>query len=56
MRHLKLATIGAVYSVSMVMLMALLGLLVFRETLNRTEVVGILCALVSIALLARFAE
>ena len=56
MRHLKLATIGAVYSVSMVMLVALLGLLVFRETLNRTEVVGILCALVSIALLARFAE
>ena len=56
MRHLKLATIGAVYSISMVMLMALLGLLVFQETLNRSEVAGILCALISIALLARFAE
>ncbi|MFN0109271.1 MAG: transporter [Blastocatellia bacterium] len=56
MRYLKLATIGAVYSISMVMMIALLGLFVFRETLNRTEVVGILCALISIVLLARFTE
>lgn len=56
MRHLKLATIGAVYSISMVMMMALLGSCAFQETLNRTEIVGILCALISIALLARFTE
>ncbi|MBI1763967.1 MAG: transporter [Acidobacteria bacterium] len=56
MRHLKLATIGAVYSISMVLLMALLGLLAFRETLNRTEIAGLLCALISIVLLARFTE
>lgn len=56
MRYLKLATIGAMYSILMVLLMALLGFLVFRETLGRIEIMGILCALISIALLARFAE
>jgi multidrug transporter EmrE-like cation transporter len=56
MRHLKLATIGAVFSISMVLLMALLGFLAFRETLNRIEIAAILLALASIAMLARFTE
>ncbi len=56
MRHLKLATIGAVYSILMVLLMALLGFLVFREKLELREIVGIVCALISIALLARFMD
>lgn len=56
MRHLKLATLGAVFSVSMVLLMALLGFLVFRETLSKSEIVGIVLALISLALLARFSD
>jgi multidrug transporter EmrE-like cation transporter len=56
MRYLKLATIGAVYSISMVMMMALLGLFVFRETLSKSEIVGIALALISLALLARFTQ
>lgn len=56
MRHLKLATLGAVFSVSMVLLMALLGFLAFRETLSKSEIVGIVLALISLALLARFTE
>lgn len=54
MRHLKLATIGVVYSVSTVLLLTGLGTAVFGETLNRYEVVGIGLAVVSIILLCRF--
>lgn len=56
MRHLKLATLGALFSVSMVLLMALLGFLVFRETLSKLEIIGIALAMISVALLARFTE
>jgi drug/metabolite transporter (DMT)-like permease len=53
MRHLKLATIGVIYSVSMVLLLAGMGVLFFGETLNRSEVVGIALAIASLFLLAR---
>jgi len=48
-KHLKLATIGALYSVSMVLLLTAIGVLVFRELL------GILMAVGSLVLLTRFA-
>jgi small multidrug resistance pump len=35
MRHLKLATIGVVYSVSMILLLTTIGIVFFREPLNR---------------------
>jgi multidrug transporter EmrE-like cation transporter len=54
MRHLKLATIGVVYSVCMILMLAGMGVLVFGESLNRYEVVGIGLAIAAIALLARF--
>ena len=53
MRHLKLATIGVIYSVSMVLLLAAMGVLFFGETLNRSEVLGIVLAIASLFLLAR---
>jgi drug/metabolite transporter (DMT)-like permease len=53
MRHLKLATIGVIYSVSMVLLLAGMGVLFFGETLSRAEVVGIVLAVVALFLLAR---
>jgi len=55
MRHLKLATISVLYSVSMVLLLTAVGVLLFRESLNYFELAGIVLALASLVLLMRFA-
>jgi multidrug transporter EmrE-like cation transporter len=55
MKHLKLATISVLYSVSMVVLLTAVGVLVFRETLSYSEVAGLLMAIGSLILLTRFA-
>jgi small multidrug resistance pump len=55
MRHLKLATISVVYSVSMVLLMTAMGVVAFRESLNGYEVAGLVMAVASLVLLTRFA-
>ncbi len=55
MRHLKLATISVLYSVSMVLLLTTLGVVAFRESLNYYEITGIMLAVASLVLLVRFA-
>ena len=55
MKHLKLATIGVVYSVSMVLLLTAIGSVFFRESLNYYEVAGLVMAVASLILLVRFA-
>src|SRR5262249_8191278 len=55
MRHLKLGTIGVVYSVSMVLLLTLVGTWWFGESLNYYEMAGIALAILSLILLVRFA-
>jgi small multidrug resistance pump len=55
MGHLKLATISVLYSVSLVLLLTAIGVVLFRESLNYFEVIGIVLALVSLVLLMRFA-
>jgi drug/metabolite transporter (DMT)-like permease len=55
MKHLKLATIGVVYSVSMIVLLTATGALFFRESLSPYEVVGLLMAIGALILLIRFA-
>jgi drug/metabolite transporter (DMT)-like permease len=55
MRHLKLATIGVVYSISMILLLTGVGAVIFRETLNAYEAAGLLMAVGSLILLMRFA-
>ena len=55
MRHLKLATISVLYSVSMVLLLTTLGVAVFKESLNYYEIAGIALAVASLVLLTRFA-
>jgi multidrug transporter EmrE-like cation transporter len=55
MRHLKLATIGAVYSVSMILLLTGVGVVVFRQPLCAHEVAGLAMAIGSLVLLMRFA-
>jgi multidrug transporter EmrE-like cation transporter len=55
MRHLKLATISVVYSVSMVLLLTGIGVVVFKESLSAPELLGLACAVASLVLLMRFA-
>src|SRR6478735_5069441 len=55
MKHLKLATISVLYSVSMVLLLTAIGAVLFRESLNTGEIVGLLMAIGSLVLLMRFA-
>ena len=54
MRYLKLATIGAVYSVCMILMLTAMGFFLFDETPNRYEIAGIVMAICSIILLSRF--
>jgi len=55
MKHLKLATISVLYSVSLVLLLTAIGVVLFQESLNYFEVIGIVLAVISLALLMRFA-
>src|SRR5262245_40484138 len=55
MKYLKLATISVLYSVSMVLLLTAIGTLVFRESLNYSEIAGIVLAIAALVLLMRFA-
>src|SRR6187455_279874 len=48
MKHLKLATISVLYSVSMILLLTAIGVLVFREKLTYGEMAGIALALASL--------
>ena len=55
MKHLKLGTIGVLYSVSMILLLTTVGVAVFGEKLSYPEIAGLLLALASLVLLVRFA-
>src|SRR6185436_8464261 len=54
MKHLKLATVGVVYSISMVLLLTAVGVVAFKESLNGYEIVGLVMAVASLLLLTRF--
>src|SRR5262245_62544720 len=45
MKHLKLATISVVYSVSLVLLLTAIGVVFFRETLTASELIGLVMAI-----------
>src|SRR4051812_36005791 len=51
MKHLKLATVGVVYSISMVLLLTAVGVVVFKESLNGYEIAGLAMAVGSLLLL-----
>ena len=55
MKHLKLGTVGGVYSVSMIVLLTVIGVIGFGESLAPREVVGLVLAIASLFLLMRFA-
>jgi small multidrug resistance pump len=54
MKHLKLATVGVVYSISMVLLLTAVGVVMFKESLNGYEIAGLVVAVGSLLLLTRF--
>ena len=53
MRRLNLAAIGAIFSVTTTAVLAVIGVLVFRETLRTRDTVGIALAVAAILLLSR---
>ena len=55
MKHLKLATISVLYSVSMVVLLTAIGVVFFRESLTYYEIAGLVMAIAALILLVRFA-
>jgi small multidrug resistance pump len=55
MKHLKLGTISVLYSVSMVVMLTVIGVAFFRETLNYYELAGLVMAIAALVLLVRFA-
>ena len=54
-RHMKMASVGALYSSITIVLLIALGAMVFRERLAPREYLGIACAAASILLLVRHA-
>ena len=55
MRRIKLSTVGVLYGVSCVLLLALVSVFYFKEKINPIEIFGIILAIVSLIILARFA-
>jgi drug/metabolite transporter (DMT)-like permease len=55
-KSMKLASVGVVYSICMVLFLSFTGIVFFKERLSYPEVIGIGLALASLTLLARFAE
>ena len=55
MRYMKLGTIGVVYSMSLIILLTLTGVLVFDESISKYEILGIILALAALFLLIRHA-
>ncbi|MGH7800974.1 MAG: transporter [Thermodesulfobacteriota bacterium] len=55
MKYLKLATISVFYSVSIILLLTAVGFVFFKEVLNPYEIAGLVLAIASLVLLARFA-
>jgi multidrug transporter EmrE-like cation transporter len=55
LRWFKLSAIGAIFSVVLILLLALMGITLFSERLNTMEVVGLILAVTSIVILTRFA-
>lgn len=54
LRHAKLATVGAVYCIIVVLLLAGVGVFAFGESLSRAELLGLGCAVAALLLLGRF--
>lgn len=54
-KHVKLSTLGVWYSLSTILLLTIISVFHFDESLSTLEIFGIVAALLSLILLARFA-
>ena len=54
MKHIKLSSLGVIYSVSTILLLTAIGVFYFHEKLNIWEIIGIITAITSVILLSRF--
>ncbi|KKR09705.1 MAG: hypothetical protein UT37_C0012G0009 [Parcubacteria group bacterium GW2011_GWA2_39_18] len=55
MKHIKLSSLGVIYSITTVLLLVIVGVFIFHEKLNVYEIIGIVAAITSVILLSRFA-
>lgn len=55
MRKIKLSTLGALYAVSVVVFLTLVSVFYFKEKITPLEILGICMAIVSLAILSKFA-
>jgi drug/metabolite transporter (DMT)-like permease len=55
LQRIKLATIGAIYCLTLIILLAAVGTFIFGEKLNSMEFLGLALGCISIFLLVRFA-
>jgi small multidrug resistance pump len=54
MKHMKLGVLGVFYSLTTVILLAIVGAIFFRENLSIYDFIGIILGIISIIILARF--
>ncbi len=54
MKHIKLSTLGVFFALTNIILLALLGVIFFKEHLSASDIIGIAFGVISIILLARF--
>lgn len=54
MKHMKLGELGVFYSVTTVILLAIIGAFFFKEQLNVYDIVGIILGIASLVLLSKF--
>ncbi len=54
MKHVRLGTLGAVFSITTVLLLVFMGTVLFHEKLSTQEFAGIGAAIAAIVLLSRF--
>ncbi len=55
MRNMKLSTLGVLYGVSCIVLITIVSVFYYKEAIRPIEVFGIVLAVISIIILARFA-
>lgn len=54
MKHIKLSSLGVIYSLTTVLLLVGIGVIVFHEKMNVYEIIGTIGAICSVLLLSRF--
>lgn len=55
MRKIKLSTVGALYSISIIIFLTLVGVFYFKEKISVLEIFGIALAIISLIILSKFA-